>query len=512
MCALVSCVQPSSGPDLDGATGQSPMTVDGGWQFGRIPRRASQVPDRLARRPRLGVRERASRRCQPDGLVDEWSGVPRIALVRESPKHLSEAGSPTGYVSMTAYSSGICVMVEVRDKHHLAATSLSTLAKSDHVVVELEPLYPSAKPIKVKLGVRMHVGTQRQLVQFTVPDEPWRAKAVRTEGRLEHDRYVLEMRLPLSTLVPLRVARTQHWRYRITVHDAPADGRPESRLRGQGVFHAKPAPSIPASVVHRSSVRICRARFSSALWNYEGGWRCAVPYWTGASGWRLANARLPSPPRFQYLRERVAIVNVPGLGVGIAALFDRHDKILSLLDFGVVGSKNPGNAHARDSDAEVFQLPDETWAFAMTHATAVHGGRSTGECLQRDRSRADQIGRGGPCGSAGRIPAEVDVRQHCLAGHRVMRSVVALSGAPTVTPHKAVPDPKPPPRLVEVFRTIIDDCDESRAFAIERSRDKRTIVVRDRVFPLRKPVRFRYEGGWYRVDTVRSDRNEQRID
>lgn len=435
--------------------------------------RGAAVPPELARRPRLLAEETPpGLMAVPDGELAEWQGQARWD--RKAKPLGAKYGGPADLearVALASYSSGLSVAVEVRDDRHQPAQVAGALDRSDHVELELWPERRDAP-----LGLRFHLGTARQLVQVLRPAEPWREQAISAFGAATPEGYRIEARVPLTALTPLPSPEVKRVHYRVTVHDADeAEEKAEPMLELTGTVDLTPAMTVPAAVRERPSVRVCFAAHRDALWAYENGWRCAVPYpWPhlvvddrqNPPRIELAFPRVPDPPRIAWIRERVLFLNFIGLERGVAALLDGRETILSVMPLGVVGAEEPGNPRARDSDAEVLTLPDGTYALAVTHA---------------------QPAQAGPLGG------------RCAGGHRILLSILALKGALKSTPESPAPDPPPAtPFLEEVFRTVLEDCETSVANDWTLSRDARTIKVHSSLTPSRPAVRWVYRDGRYR--------------
>jgi hypothetical protein len=281
--------------------------------------------------------------------------------------------------------------------------------------------------------------------------------------------------LPLSTLTPIPAARVDKLAYRVTSYDTDAEGADaEPALRAEGVLSLDPPLEVPEAVQRRASVRVCMASEPDAMWGYQNGWRCSIPYLPEdlspeddaqpKAEMLLGHAILPGPPKLVWLRERVVFVNLTGVDRGIAGLLDKKETLLSLFPLGVVGALDPGSTWARESDAEPIRLPDGTWAVAVTHAyparSVIAGGR-------------------------------------CAAGHRVFVSILALRGCLVSTPHDPAPDPPFPPYFEEVFRTSLEDCEGTSASDWTLSKDRRTITVHDSLYPRREPRVYQYRDGRY---------------
>ena len=419
-------------------------------------------------------------RCLPDGDLAEWRGRAWTRVPRsDEPVRPGNRADLNARFAVESYGGGICVALDVDDDVHEPATSEGALDDSDALDLALWPRSsgaPAAKRGQPLIGVHLRVGTLRQLVRLRVSRPDGRAELISANGVERPGGYRLELRLPLAVLTPLDGPTVDRLRLQIDVRDRDATGPARNKAHWQGTLELDPPLRVPEAVQERVSVRACMAAEPTALWGYHNGWRCSVPYrvaaWSGDDSrprpaWRLSHARMPEPPRLAYLRERVVLLNFPGIKRGLAALFDRKETILSLLDLGVVGARRPGSASTRESDARGLRLPDGTWAVAVTHAYAA-----------RD------------------VPPERGGR--CNPGYLVLGSIIAVRGAPHVTPQEHVPEPKTPPRLEEVFRTVLDDCDEARRFDWDIAEDGRRVTVRDSLSPLRPAAVFAYDRGWFR--------------
>lgn len=452
----------------------------------------------------------------PDGDLREWEAakVPFVEAQRlASARRWSGANDLSARVAFASYGGGLSLALAVADDSARAAKVAAGLERSDHVLVELWPGVrpptrsaalpsigraardpaptPTAALRDRALGIRFRLGTLRQLVVIEKPaDESWREAALSAFGAATGvtaakavPGYQLEARLPLSVLTPLPAPRIETLHYRITFFDADqGDAEAEAAeptARAEGSLRLDPVLEVPEAVQRRPSVRVCMASEPDALWGFEGGWRCSLPYvdeelveddgnGEKSSALRLGHSILPTPPTLVWLRERVIFVNLAGVQRGLAALLDKKETILSVMRLGVVGALDPGSTWARDSDAEPLKLPDGSWAVAVTHAEPARSALVAG-------------GR-------------------CAAGHRVYLSILALRGCLTSTPHQPAPepDPKHPPYLEEIFRLLLEDCEATSANDWTLSKDRSKITVHSSLYPARPPVVYRYEGGRYR--------------
>jgi len=448
-------------------------------------RRGAAPPPALARRPRFKppTEEKRGLQVLPDGNLREWevAGASWITLRPVTgAKGFTGAEDLSAKLAVASYGSGLSLAVDVRDDRRRHAKVSATLRRSDHVEVEVWPGGRPRATLRLRdraVGVRVLLGGLRELVELVRPSEAWRQAAIRSFGADDPEGYHLEVRLPLPALTPLPAPRVDRLDYRVTVYDTDEeDEATEPTLRAEGSVSLDPPLEVPEAVQRRGSVRACIASEPDALWGYEGGWRCSVPYLEKdtvvdddarpGSDLRFGHSLLPEPPTLVWIRERVIFVNLLGVDRGIAALLDKKGTLLSLLPLGVVGALDPGSTWAKDSDAEPIQLPDGAWAVAVTHAypaatSVVPGGR-------------------------------------CAVGHRVLLSVLALRGCLVSTPHVPAPDPPFPPYLEEVFRASLEDCEDTSAHDWTLSKDRSTITVHDSLYPGRAPRIYRYRDGRYR--------------
>jgi hypothetical protein len=423
-------------------------------------------------------------RALPDGDLREWEAAgARWIEIRPVPGASAHGGADdlSGRMALASYGAGLSLALQIRDESHRPARVAAALARSDHVEVELWPggkPPPSSTKLRDRaVGVRLRLGTLRGLVEVLRPLEAWRPAATSSFGAERSGGYHLEARLPLSTMTPLPSPRVERLDYRVTVHDADDEqASAVPTLRAEGSLRLDPALEVPEAVQLRPSVRACIAGEPDALWGYENGWRCSVPYVDPGvmvdddalpqSELRLGHSVLPEPPTLVWIRERVIFVNLTGVNRAVAALFDKKDTLLSLLPLGVVGALDPGSTWARTSDAEPIRLPDGAWAVAVTHAypavSLVPGGR-------------------------------------CAAGHRVFLSIIALRNCLVSTPQAPAPDPPAPPYLEEVFKVSLEDCAATSASDWELSKDHITITVRNSIEPTRSPRVYRYRMGRYHL-------------
>jgi len=438
---------------------------------GEVLARGRPVTSSWARVPRFKPRTGEGLRALPDADLAEWAGATWLRdPVAVNGAHRGKEDLDAR-LALASYGSGVSLAIEVRDDRHHPAAASSAFDTSDHVEVHL---WATGQP-----GIRFRLGSLRQLVEVLEPAEPWRGEKISAAGAAASGLegggagYRVEARVPLMVLTPLPAPRIEELRYRVTVFDTDGDERATPGLRFEGVVRLDPALEVPEAVQKRGSVRICVSSEVGALWAYENGWRCAVPFDDDAPGpddtvalpgRGLGYARVPSPPRIVWIRERVLFVNFTGVRRGVAALLDGRDTILSVMPLGVVGAEDPGNPRMTDSGAEPVRLPDGTYALAVTHAYPAEPG---------------------PLGG------------RCAAGHRVFLSLVALRGCYRSTPQEPAPEPKHTPYLEEVFRVLLEDCEHSVANDWTMSRDRKTIRVRSSLYPERPPVVWVFRDGRY---------------
>lgn len=483
--------------DGGGATSGPLPQID--WTIGGRKRseglqKGRRVPPELAQRPRFSRRPKPpGLRCNPDGVLAEWRQVKDLkwledAAVVPGAKHYRGPKDLSAKLAIVSYSGGLSLAVITSDDVHLPAKAPGSFGQTDGVEVELWPLGPAGDEASKNpaIGVHFWLGSFKQLVRFDRPDETWRQAATHAFGAEIGQGWQVEARLPLSALTPLPVPKVERLRYRVTVHDADKAGEAEPTLRFSGELSLSPALEVPEGVQRRLSTRICMADLPSrALWGFQRGWRCSIPYrpWRQTSDDRVvpadvrfSHSRMPEPPKLRYLKERLLLINHPGLGRGVAGLVSEDKELLSLLDLGIVGAADPGNPLTRSSDAEPLRLPDGTWAVAVTHAYPTRPARAAGAKVP-------------PFGA------------RCVKGHRVYLSIIAAVGAPHSTPDKHIPKPDPPPHLQEVLRILLEDCERSQAFDWSISKDRRTVRVHNSIFPSRPARVYRFEKGTYRLES-----------
>ncbi|MCK5799881.1 MAG: hypothetical protein KAI47_21975 [Deltaproteobacteria bacterium] len=475
-------------PTIEWTTGAPSTSGNEGLHHGH------RVPNALARVPRFSRRQRPpGLRCAPDGDLNEWRKSSAAHWIEATPipqaKGYNDASDQSAQIALVSYGGGLSIALKVRDDIHLPAKGPSAFGSSDGVEVALWPLganepstSASDKSANDLIGVRLFLGSLNRLVRYDRPKEAWRETATQSFGQAVPGGWHIEARLPLSTLTPLRTPEVTHLRYRVTVYDSDTAGEATPTLRAAGTITLTPPLAVPEAVRRRGSIRICMAdRPGDALWSYRNGWRCALPYTPRRQPQddtappprrRLTYARLPSPPLLRYLRERLLLVNYPGLQRSVAGILDMDKRLVSLLRLGVVGGQDPGNALTRSSDAESLRLPDGTWAVAVTHA---YPARASAPATRDGGARA------APPFSA-----------RCAQGHRVLLSILALRGAPHCTPQEHVPKPDPPPQLEEVLRVVLDDCATTQTYDWSISRDRKTVKVRDSLAPHRPAQIFTY--------------------
>jgi hypothetical protein len=441
-------------------------------------------PADRARRPRFRADQQDERGLQvlPDGKLREWeaAGTTWIEIPPPAKRPASWTGADDlqAQLALASYRNGLSLAIRVKDDVHLGARSASALRRSDHVEVSLWPgRRPSSttRPADRALGLRFRLGTVKQLVEILRPaDEPWREAALASFGAAVPGGYQIEARLPLPLLTPLPSGSVDTVHYRVAVFDTDArETAAEAKLVVEGSARLDPPLLVPEAVQKRASLRACMAAEPDALWGYENGWRCSIPYAPetlpeddGAppSTVRLGHSLLTAPPTLTWIRERVIFVNLAGVQRGVAALYDKKSTLLSLMRLGVFGAFDPGNAQAKDSDVEPIKLPDETWAVAVTHAYP---------------ARARQAG--------GR----------CAAGHVIYLSIIALRGCLVSTPFAPAPEPEKPPYLEEIFRATLEDCEESVANDWTLSKDRKTIRVHSSLYPSRGKTTYTFKDGRY---------------
>ena len=427
------------------------------------------VEARWRERPRFPpLRESPNNlRAMPDGDLAEWRKYKPWIAGRPV-----AGSSDSGKLALASYGSGLSLAAVITDNRHVGARAASALSQSDHLELEL---WPGEKDGMV--GVRVRLGTVRQLVEVLKPSEqPWRDRAISSAGVPRAGGYVVEARLPLSVLTPLATPRVETLRYRVTVFDADDDSgaRAAPGIRFEGTVRLDPPLMVPEAVQKRGSIRVCMATQRDPLWTYLNGWRCGVPHRPETlqtddaadevSPTLLGHARVPEPAKIVWIRERLMFVNLIGLERGVAALLDSRDAILSTVPLGVVGAFDPGNPRTHDSGAEGLELPDGTYAVAVTHTFP------------------DQVG---PLGG------------RCRGGNRIYLSILALRGCLKSTPHKPAPDPPFTPFIEEVFRALLEGCQGLEANDWKLSRDRRTITVHSSVHPNRSVQRWVFNDGRY---------------
>ncbi|MBW2731145.1 MAG: hypothetical protein JRH20_02060 [Deltaproteobacteria bacterium] len=442
--------------------------------------RSRRPLEHLARRPHFKRPVQGGVRCNADGSLGEWQSLRWF----EKPVRLradSNTEDLSARMAVASYSGGLSLALVARDDSHVPAKALGMFGRTDAVEIVLTPAVVPKGMDASLLGVRFWLGTFRTLVRFDKPSQRWRDAAVASFGAETPQGWQLEARIPLSTLTPLPAPRVARWRYRVTLHDA--DGNEKSAhpsLRFEGEIRFDSVPEVHEAVRRRLSIRACMAAFPQrALWGFHNGWRCSVPYERrrflsddAAPGplesVALSHARMPTPPVLRYLRERVVLLNFPGLGRGLAALVKGDKTLISLLDVGIVGARSPGNGQTKESNAKSWRLPDGTWAFSVVHAFP------------------EQPALARPLGG------------RCEDGRRVFLSIIAVRGAPHVTPHKVVPEPNPPPELEEVLRVQIAGCEDRVARRWRMSADAREVRIYDSLRPSSSPGLYVYDRGIYR--------------
>ncbi len=442
--------------------------------------RGTSPAKKWATRPRPKPQKNEGLRPLPDGELVEW-GRDSInwQASRESipgAKGWSGPGDLSARFALSSYEGGLGLALEVTDDRSRQATYAGALPASDHVELELIPRGEGKQGQlgKRAVGLRLRVGTVRQLVEVLGEKGIPRKVKPTAQAVAAGTGYRLEMKIPLAALTPLPEPELRKLDYRVTLFDADADGeKAAATMRFAGQFRPDPVPRVPEAVRKRGSVRACMSVVDGALWGYWNGWRCAVPFIRpataeedGARAGSLGMAfhRVPEPPRIVWIRERVLFINMPGLNQGIAALINQRKVITSVMTLGVVSAEDPGNPLSRNSGAEPFELPDGTWALAVVHAYP----RAPGPL-------------GGRCGGT----------------HRVYLSVLALRRAFKSTPHKPAPEPDPPPELEEILRVLLDDCRTRAANDWSLSKDRSTIRIKSSLRPHQPVVEYKFSGGRY---------------
>jgi hypothetical protein len=428
------------------------------------------VDARWRSRPRFRPQRESpkSLRAMPDGDLGEWRKLATWITGRPV-----AGNADSGKLALASYGSGLSLAAIITDNRHVGAKAVSALSQSDHLELEL---WPGEKAGLAAVHVR--VGTVRQLVDVLKPSgEPWRVRAISSAGVPKAGGgYVVEARLPLSVLTPLPTPKIKTLRYRVTVFDADGDSgaRAAPGIRFEGRVTLDPPLMVPEAVQKRGSIRVCMATQRDSLWTYLHGWRCGVPHRPESfqtddaakevAPMLLGHARVPEAAKIVWIRERLMFVNILGLERGVGALLDKRDTILSVVPLGVVGAFDPGNPRTHDSGAEGLELPDGTYAVAVTHTFPA---------------------RLGPLGG------------RCRGGNRIYLSILALRGCLKSTPHKPAPDPPFTPFIEEVFRTLLEGCQGLEANDWRLSRDRRTITVHSSVHPNRPVQRWVFNDGQY---------------
>ncbi len=441
-----------------------------------------QVPAAWAKAPRFRPVKDAehSLRVLPDGNLSEWKRSDihweKHFKALPSARHYQGPKDLSARFAWASYRRGISFSIIVDDDRHLYTSVPSKFDVADHIDIELWPgqLPKNRSVLKKLLGFRFRVGSSNQLIEALRPPEAWRAQLISSVGVSHPKGYQIEARIPLSAFTPLLSNEVVKLYFTITIHDIDDNqDRAEPTLRFSGAIDLDPPLRVPEAVDQRFSVRMCMAAFKSAFWSYKHGWRCGVPYRRAAvieddsledQELDLGHPRLIETPTIVWIREKIAMLNFPGVDRGIIGLFDKQDALLSMLKMGVIGSTDPGNPKVKKSDAEVFKLPDGTFALAVIHT------------IKRRKN---------------------EVEGSCAEGNQVYLSIIALRGA--IDPHRKVAKRvgESHPFLEEVFRTLLEDCVTSVSNGWSLSSDRRTIRVYSRLEPTHEPTLWRFKNGRY---------------
>lgn len=437
-------------------------------------------------------------RIIPDGKFDEWQNPNWL----KTPKVLSGLKLYQGEsdlsakIAFSSYDRGLNFVAIIKDDHHIPAKGVSALATSDAVELKLWPMNRADETLHPAVGVHFWLGSFKTLVDSKRYRQRFRVEKTSSYGAELEDGWLIEARFPLSVLTPLRLPQVSHLKYEITIHDADREDRAEATLRFSGMIGLSPKMEIHEAIQRRDSLRVCMAdtkdKAAKPLWGFHHGWRCTLPYHYPAhykkddrsesNDFVFDYSRALEPPYFRFLKERLVMLNYPKYHEGLVALLDKNDKILSLLNTGVIGAKDPGNYRVKESDAEAIRLPDGDWAAIITHSKASHPP------IQK---------------KAGRL---VEFKTRCIAGQRVILSIVALRHAFHLTPNKRRADSKQTPFLEEVFSAAIDDCETLITKEWKISKDAKRVTIHDSLNPNRQADVFHYKDGLYRL--VEDDAHE----
>ena len=374
-------------------------------------------------------------------------------------------------LSVASYPLGLCLAFRVVPRGTVVNKSPSIVRYR----IKLQPIVDARwqvrwrrLPAEIQSLVGYTLEVDASGASTRIDTRPGDSESSRPAARIALGDYgrQLEIRLPTRSLAPLPSPLVEKLRYSVVAF-AGSDQRPV--WQAAGIWRLRPRLRVADAARRRAALRACFAAEPTALWGYEHGWRCSVPHRQArlssddgedAPAIVLSHAVAPDPPRLKWIRERVVLVDLPGPKRGIAALFGRADRLMSLLQLGSLGSHRPKGDLATPRP---LRLPDGSWALRVEY----FGGRASA------RMRA----------SASPWVYSAIVRVHGAAHAPSLRGVRSNSQ----------------PELREVFRTVVRDAVGLSRRRVVLSRDKRRIKVYDQLNPLRPPWIYEFRGGRYRV-------------
>lgn len=393
-------------------------------------------------------------RCNTDGKLDEWQSAKWLPLSGGSER------PDAGRWAYASYGRGLCVVVFVRDSSPKPATVVAALPKSDYVEVSVQ----ISGGVR-KAPLRLQVGSERKLVNFVASQDRWRESLVSANGVAAEGGYVVEVRLPLSALTPVRSQTIERATLSVSLFDGDTTRARSKKVAAQSVeANFSPVLEVPLRIQQRVSSRICHGGFNNAVWSYDNGWRCSLvnPPTTiveddmQQGSLSLAHIRVPEAPKIPLIAQRLVAFNFLGGGRGGLALVDPKETIYSIVHLGVVGRSDPGNERVKTAEARPFKLPDGDWAVEVVHSF---------------------------------LPGT----QGCSSAPETFLSIVALRRTTVGEPAAATP-----PYLEEIFRHPLNSCNTLDAWGWQIFPGDRRIQMNSILKPSARKRLFGYKEGRYR--------------